>query len=300
MMQGIKKYLPLLKKKNISYDKIIRNPVVKEKELIKNIHKYDGLICSDDEVTKLVLEKAVNLKVISKWGTGTDSIDKIYAKKKKIKVLNSPDAFSKSVAQLVWGMILLLSRNIIKTQKIIKDGQWPKLTGSLLKDKNLGIIGLGKVGQSVIKMGSGFEMKIIGHDTKSLKKNFLKKFKVSKLSKKQLLKKSDFIVLCVDLNDSSHHLISKKELKFMKKNSVLINISRGQVVNEKDLISALKNKKIKAAGLDVFETEPLKKNNSLLKLDNCVLSSHNAFNTEEEVNKVHKNTILNLVRGLSL
>ena len=298
MMQGIKKYIPLLKKKNISYDKIIRNPVVKEKELIKNIHKYDGLICSDDEVTKLVLKKAVNLKVISKWGTGTDSIDKIYAKKKNIKVLNSPDAFSKSVAQYVWGMILLLSRNIIRTQNKIKDGQWPKLTGSLLKNKNLGVIGLGKVGQSVIKMGSGFEMKTIGYDIKTIKKNFLKKFKVNKLSKKQLLKRSDFIVLCVDLNDSSHHLISKKELKLMKKNSVLINISRGQVVNEKDLISALKNKKIKAAGLDVFETEPLKQNSLLLKLDNCVLSSHNAYNTEEEVNKVHKNTILNLVRGL--
>ena len=106
--------------------------------------------------------------------------------------------------------------------------------------------------------------------------------------------------MCVDLNDSSYHLISKKELKLMKKNSVLINISRGQVVNEKDLISALKNKKIKAAGLDVFETEPLKQNSPLLKLDNCVLSSHNAFNTEEEVDKVHKNTILNLVRGLGL
>ena len=170
MMQDIKKYIPLLKKKNISYDKIIRNPVVKEKELIKNIHKYDGLICSDDEVTKLVLEKAVNLKVISKWGTGTDSIDKIYAKKKNIKVLNSPDAFSKSVAQYVWGMILLLSRNIIRTQNKIKDGQWPKLPGSLLKNKNLGVIGLGKVGQSVIKMGSGFEMKTIGYDIKTIKK----------------------------------------------------------------------------------------------------------------------------------
>ena len=243
MNLALKDYMSILKKNNISYDKIIKNPSVNENQLLKVIEKYDGLICSDDEITKKVLDKAVNLKVISKWGTGTDSIDKKYAKQKKIKVCNTPNAFSQSVGQLTWAMILSLSRKMMETHKMIQQGNWPKLAGISLEKKNLGVIGLGNVGQTVIKMGVGFDMNILGADPKVIKKNILQKLKVKKVSKKELIKKSDVIVLCVDLNKTSYDLISDQEFNNMKKNVILINISRGPVINEKSLIIALKKKK---------------------------------------------------------
>lgn len=298
MCKELHNYSYLLKKNNISYDTIIRNPVVKEKQLLKIISKYDGLICSDDEVTKKVLKKASRLKVISKWGTGIDSIDKKYALKKKIKIFNSPDAFSKSVSQLVWGMIINLTRNIFETQSEIRKDRWTKFSGILLENKYLGIIGLGSVGQQIIKTGKGFGMNVLGNDIKSINKSVIKKLKIKKVSKKNLLNKSDIVVLCVDLNKTSNKLINYKEFKLMKKNSIIINISRGPVINEKSLIKALKKGQIKSAGIDVFEKEPPNKNNPLLKMKNCLVSSHNAFNTVEQVNKVHKNTILNLIKGL--
>ena len=294
----LKNYSSILKNNNILYDKIVKNPSVNEDQLLKVIEKYDGLICSDDEITKKVLDKAVNLKVISKWGTGIDSINKNYAKQKKIKVCNTPNAFSRSVGQLTWAMILSLSRKMMETHKMIQQGDWPKLTGISLEKKNLGIIGLGNVGQTVIKMGVGFDMNILGSDTKSIKKNILQKLKIKKVSKKELIKKSDVIVLCVDLNKNSYDLISDQEFNNMKKDVILINISRGPVINEKSLIKALKKKKIGGLGIDVFTKEPLNKNNYLVKAKNCILSSHNAFNTSEQVEKVHKNTIMNIVNNL--
>ena len=294
----LKDYSSILKNNNILYDKIVKNPSVNEDQLLKVIEKYDGLICSDDEITKKVLDKAVNLKVISKWGTGIDSINKNYAKQKKIKVCNTPNAFSRSVGQLTWAMILSLSRKMMETHKMIQQGDWPKLTGISLEKKNLGIIGLGNVGQTVIKMGVGFDMNILGSDTKSIKKNILQKLKIKKVSKKELIKKSDVIVLCVDLNKNSYDLISDQEFNNMKKDVILINISRGPVINEKSLIKALKKKKIGGLGIDVFTKEPLNKNNYLVKAKNCILSSHNAFNTSEQVEKVHKNTIMNIVNNL--
>lgn len=294
----LKDYSSILKNNNILYDKIVKNPSVNEDQLLKVIEKYDGLICSDDEITKKVLDKAVNLKVISKWGTGIDSINKNYAKQKKIKVCNTPNAFSRSVGQLTWAMILSLSRKMVETHEMIQQGDWPKLTGISLEKKNLGIIGLGNVGQTVIKMGVGFDMNILGSDTKSIKKNILQKLKIKKVSKKELIKKSDVIVLCVDLNKNSYDLISDQEFNNMKKDVILINISRGPVINEKSLIKALKKKKIGGLGIDVFTKEPLNKNNYLVKAKNCILSSHNAFNTSEQVEKVHKNTIMNIVNNL--
>ena len=131
----LKDYSSILKKNKISYDKIIKNPSVNEDQLLKVIEKYDGLICSDDEITKKVLDKAVKLKVISKWGTGIDSIDKKYAKLKKIKICNTPNAFSRSVGQLTWAMILSLSRKMIETHELIQRGNWPKLAGTSLEKK---------------------------------------------------------------------------------------------------------------------------------------------------------------------
>ena len=295
----LNKYKKILIDNKIKIDTIHTKQFLSEKDLLKVIKDYHGVVCGDDQFTKKVLTKAKNLKVISKWGTGLDSIDLDYAKKVGIKVYNSPGGFTVGVAQLAIAMLLAISRNIINTHNEMNKGEWPKLQGFLLSGRTLGIIGYGKIGQKISQMISGFEMKVVINDKKKISNKILKKNKVFFLSKKKLIQTSDIIILCVDLNKSSKNLIDYKDFFLMKKNIIIINISRGQVINQKALLKFLKNKKVYAVGLDVFENEPLEKNNKLFKYKNCIYSSHNAFNTYEDVNKVHENTIKNLIKGLN-
>ena len=294
----LKKFQSILKKKNIKIDKIIRNPSVKESELLKVIHKYDGVICSDDEFTKKVLAKANKLKVISKWGTGIDSIDSSYAKKKGIKIFNTPGAFTSGVAQYAIGMILNLSRKISKIDQSVKMGNWEKFQGANIEGKKIGIIGLGKIGSQIIKYIKGFNLIVCGNDKKEIINTSFSKKGVKILTLNKIFSYCDIIVVSVDLNKSSHHLIGTKQLMKLNENKILINISRGPVVDNKSLIKAINKKKFQV-GFDVFEEEPIsKKVLKKLKDNNSILSSHNAFNTQEEVDFVHANTINNLLKGL--
>ena len=294
----LKKYLSVLKKNKIKIDKIIRNPSVKENELIKIIHKYDGVICSDDEFSKKVLLKAKKLKVISKWGTGIDSIDSSFAKKKGIKVFNTPGAFTSGVAQYALGMILNLSRKLLQSDKSLKEGNWKKFQGINIDNKKIGVIGLGNIGSKIIKYLRGFDVVICGNDTNKTKNRLFKQRGVKILSLNKIFNYCDIIVVCVNLNKSSHHLISLKQMMKLDENKILINISRGPVVDNRSLLKAINKKKFQI-GFDVFEEEPItKKALSILKKKNSILSSHNAFNTQEDVNFVHDNTIQNLLKGL--
>ena len=294
----LKKYINVLKKNKIKIDKIIRNPSVKENELIKIIHKYDGVICSDDEFSKKVLIKAKKLKVISKWGTGIDSIDSSFAKKKGIKVFNTPGAFTSGVAQYALGMILNLSRKLLQSDKSLKKGYWEKFQGINLDNKKIGVIGLGKIGSQIIKYLRSFDVVIFGNDTNKTKNRLFKQRGIKILSLNKIFNYCDIIVVCVDLNKSSHHLIGLKQMMQLDENKILINISRGPVVDNKSLLKAI-NKKNFQIGFDVFEEEPItKKALGILKKKNSILSSHNAFNTQEDVNFVHNNTVKNLLKGL--
>jgi len=269
-----------------------------ENEIYRIVDKYDALVCGDDEITNRVIDKAKNLKVISKWGTGLDSINVKYARKKGIKVFNTPNAFTKGVAQLALSFILNFSRHTFETHENIKKGNWPKISGFLIKEKIIGIIGFGNIGREVSRLVLKLGMKVIYNDIKKIK-NFNNK-NIYKSSLKELLKKSDIVITCCDLNHTSLNLINDSKMKLMKNTSGIINISRGGIVNENDLIKNLNSKKIGFAALDVFKKEPLNKNSKLLKFNNCILSSHNAFNTVEEVNKVSINTLKNLYKGLRI
>jgi len=285
------KYDSLFKKKKINVDTMYGKQYLSEKNLIKKIHKYDGIICGDDEITKKVLDNANKLKVISKWGTGLDSIDLNYAKNKKIKVFNSPGAFTDNVSDHALALMFSLNRNIILNHNDILRGEWSKRLCENLTDKIVGIIGFGKIGQMIKKKLSGFKVNFLIND--------LKRIKFRNTKKDKIFKKSDILFLCVDLNDSSRNMISKKHLKTMKKNLILINICRGQVIKGNDLYYALKNNWIAGAGLDVHYQEPIKRNNKFLKLKNCILSSHNAFNSKSIISKINDNTVNNLLKGLN-
>lgn len=298
MNMAIDRYRDQLAKNHIEYDTINRNPVVQEHELLEVIEQYDGVICSDDEFTRKVLEKAKRLKVISKWGVGINSIDLDATKELGIMVCNSPSALSESVAVYAWGMIINLTRHINQIDTLVRNGKWEKITGVCLVDKVIGIIGIGNIGKEIIKRACGFDMRIFGNDIQPIDKSFCKRYGVNIVSKEELFSKSDVVTLSVDLNPTSYHLIGVQELSLMKPTSYLINISRGPVIDEPALINALERQQIAGAGLDVFEKEPLPSDCKLFNFENCLLSSHNAYNSMEACDFIHENTIKNLISGL--
>ena len=292
------KYKNLFKKENIDYDTISVNPSLKENQLLKIIHKYDGIICGDDEITKKVIDKAKKLKVISKWGTGLDSIDVNYAKKKNILICNSPKAFVESVTVYAFGLLINLSRGLFKIHSLVMNNKWEKYSGVELLNKNLGIIGFGNIGENIAKVGTAFGMNILINDSNKKLKSKVLRYGYSFISKVKILNKSDFLILATDLNKSSFHLLNFKDFEIIKKNLILINISRGPIINEKALIKYIKNKKIGGIGLDVFENEPLKRNHIFKKFNNAIFGSHNAFNTKEAVNRTNDDCVLNLIKAL--
>jgi phosphoglycerate dehydrogenase-like enzyme len=278
--------------KNLKFKFLNIPQALDSKRLKKIIKNYHGLICGDDEVNYDVLKEAKNLKVISKWGTGVDSIDIQECKNKNVKVFNTAGAFTESVAQLALTFILIFSRDVFKTHLEIKKNSWPKFQGNLLKKKTLGIIGLGKIGSKLAEYGKIFKMKVIFYDIK--KKNS----KYKQVSLDVLMRNSDYICLCCDLNKTSFELLGLSDFKKVKRNASLINIARGKLIKETELIVALRKGHFRNVALDVFESEPLKKNNLLRKFSRVILSSHNAFNTEENVTKVNINSLNNLIKIL--
>ena len=269
-----------------------------EEELLPIIHEYDGAVTVADEFNKNVLDKAKKLRVISKWGTGINTIDKEYAESIGIKVYNTVNAFTEPLSDSVLGFILCFARNIIQNDKDMKKGEWNKSMAYALDEFTLGIIGLGYCGTAVARKALPFGINILGNDIREIPKETLDKYNIEFVSKDEIYKKCDFITLHTDLNEESHHLITLEAFKKMKKKAYLINTSRGAVVKNDDLIKAIENKMIKGAALDVFEDEPLSKDSPLRKFENCILSPHNVNSSYKYWDKVHLNTLNNLLIGL--
>ncbi len=298
MILEIDRYRDIFKENNMDIIIPKVNERLEEKELIKQIRDIDGVICGDDRFTKKVIDNANKLKVIVKWGTGMDSIDKLYAEKNGIKVYNTPNAFSEPVSDTVMAYMLAFARKIVELDDLMKKGRWQKLRGLSLNESSLGIIGVGNVGSMVAKKANAFGMKIYGNDIKKISDKIIRRYNIEMVELNYLLKKSDFISVNCDLNSSSHHLLDMEKLKLMKKSAVLINTARGPIIKENDLIYALENNFLKGAALDVFEKEPLPIDNPLRSMHNVLLASHNANSSSKYWEKVHENSINMLLKGL--
>ncbi|HLP44240.1 MAG TPA: phosphoglycerate dehydrogenase [Candidatus Nanoarchaeia archaeon] len=266
------------------------NERLSEEELLAVIGDIDAMLCGDDRVTRRVMENAPKLKVLSKWGTGIDSLDQIAAKEFNILIKNTVNAFTIPVADSVLGYILCFARDIINLDREMRRGIWSKKMTFTLEERTLGIVGLGNVGKAIKKRAEAFGMKVIACDIKPVAPDLV--------ALEQLLKESDFVSLNTDLNPTSRQLMNKERLSMMKPTAFLINASRGPVVVEKDLIEALQNKVIAGAALDVFEDEPLPKNSPLRTMENVILSPHNTNSGPKAWNFVHQNTVNNLIAGL--
>ncbi len=272
-----------------------------EEQLLSYAGQFDGTICGDDHYTARVLEAcAPRLKVISKWGTGIDSINREAAEKLGIQVRNTPNAFTLPVADTVLGYMLTFARRFPWMDRAVKAGVWEKIPGRSLSECTLGVVGVGKIGKAVIRRARGFGMTLLGNDIIPIDPVFLAKNRVEMTSLEDLLARSDFISLNCDLNPTSLHLMNAAVLAHLKPSAILINTSRGPVVDEPALISALQAGQLAGAALDVFEVEPLPADSPLTRLDNVLLGSHNANSSPKAWERVHQNTIDNLLDGLGI
>ncbi|MBW2482473.1 MAG: phosphoglycerate dehydrogenase [Deltaproteobacteria bacterium] len=269
-----------------------------ETELIKIVKDIDGIICGDDRITKNVIDAAPRLKVISKWGTGIDSIDAAEAARRGIPVYRTLNAFSEPVADTVLGYILTFARKLPWMDRDIRQGVWQKPLLVSLRECVLGVVGVGNCGKAVVRRALAFGMRVLGNDIVKMPEDFLSETGIEMVALEELLASADFISLNPDLNPTSYHLISKKQLDVMKPGAYLINVSRGPVVDEAALIKALQHNRIAGAALDVFEDEPLPQDSPLRKFDNCLLAPHNANSSPEAWQRVHENTVNNLLKGL--
>jgi D-3-phosphoglycerate dehydrogenase len=269
-----------------------------EEDLLHWISDVDGVVSGDDRFTERVLRAATRLKVISKWGTGIDSIDQEACKKLGIAVRNTPDAFSEPVADSIIGYILCFARNLIWMDQAMRRGVWQKIPGRSLGECVLGVIGVGNVGKALVRRAVAHGMRVFGNDLVEMEQDFLQETHIEMVSKEELLKQSDFVSINCDLNPTSYHLMDEARFARMKDTAIVINTARGPVVKEEALIRALENGKIGGAALDVFEEEPLPEDSPLRKMNNVLLAPHNANSSPEAWERVHQATIRNLLEEL--
>ncbi len=294
--------LKLLRK----HHKITINPgnrVLEKKEIIKNLANKQGLLCLlTDNIDKDVISLSTDLKMIANYAVGFDNIDVSTATERGIPVSNTPDVLTDSTAEMAWALLFSATRRIVEGDKLTRGGEfngWDPnlLLGHDVTGKTLGVVGAGRIGTAFALKSKGFDMKVLYSD-EYRNENLEKKLGAKKVEFEELLKKSDFVSLHVPLNESTHHLIGEKEFKIMKDTAVLINTSRGPVICEKSLVKALKEKWIFAAGLDVYENEPLI-DKKLIKLKNVVLQPHAASATINTRTKMAVMAAENLLAGLT-
>jgi D-3-phosphoglycerate dehydrogenase len=274
---------------------------LEEDEILRYAGQFDATACGDDRYTSRVLTTcAPRLKVISKWGTGIDSIDKVFAATLGIAVRNTPNAFTLPVADSVLGYILTFARRLLWMDREMKRGNWQKLPGRSLSECTLGVIGVGNVGKGVLRRARGFGMELLGNDILPIAPDFILENGIEMTTLEDLLIRADFISLNADLNPTSHHIINMRTLSLVKPGAILINTARGPLVDEPALVAALQNGRLAGAALDVFEIEPLPQDSPLMKMDNVLLAAHNSNSSPAAWERVHWNTIRNLLESLNI
>ena len=274
---------------------------MEEADLLNYAGQFDGAICGDDRYTARVIEAcSPRLKVISKWGTGVDSIDAEACSRYGVALCRTPNAFTTPVSDSVLAYLLAFARRQPWMDKEMKSGKWEKIPGRALSECTLGIIGVGNIGRAVTRRARAFGMKVYGTDIVDIDHVFVSETGIQMIDLRSLLSNSDFVSINCDLNPTSHHLMNAKTFSLMKPTAVLINTARGPIVEEQALIEALQAKRLAGAALDVFEVEPLPLDSPLMKMDNVMLAPHNTNSSPAAWERVHWNTIKNLLDGLGI
>ena len=291
--------IKLLEKNNKFQYEVIED--LSKKNLISRLPAFDGITLRRGKIDSEILEKCKNLKVISRHGVGYDNVDIKFLKKNNITLLVTATTASVSPAEHIMFMILNISKGKNFYDQAVRNGKFESImhmknnNNFELSNKKILIVGFGRIGRKLIKRCLGFEMKVYAYDP-FVDNRIIESFggiKVDDLNKS--LKEIDILSLSVPLTEKTHNMINLEKMKIMKKSAVIINTSRGGVVNERDLNEALNNKIIYGAGLDVFEKEPPDNANPLLTNENVLLSPHAATFTEECLSKMSIETVQNII-----
>lgn len=264
-------------------------------ELNEYAPRLVGIIAGDDELSREFFAASTRLKTVIRWGIGMDSVDRDAAGEFGVTVRNTPGVFDDEVADAAFGYILNLARGVIWTDAAVRRGEWPKYEGITLAGKQLGIVGFGAIGRQIARRASGFNMEVVACDP------FVECAppEVALVDLDKLLSSSRFVVLACPLTSETFHLIDAQRLSLVSPDSYLINVSRGPVVLEADLVEALKSGQLAGAALDVFETEPLPQASELRGLHNVVLGAHNGSNTRDGVARASRTAVDFLIEELS-
>ena len=250
----------------------------------KETSKYDAILLNSPRLTKHSINPKNNrLKIVSRFGVGYDSVDLDILKENKIILTNTPNAVKRPVAVASLTMILSLAGKIMIKDNLLREGRWNERTdymGVGLTNKTLGLIGFGGIGKEFVKISKNLFKKVICYDP-FISKEEMKKLEVVKVDFNEIAISSDFLVILCNLNEKTRGMIDSTFLNKMKSSSYLINLSRGPVINENDLILSLKQNKIAGAGLDVMTNEPIEENNELINLKNTILTPHSLCWTDE-------------------
>ncbi|RPG94242.1 MAG: hydroxyacid dehydrogenase [Candidatus Pelagibacter sp. TMED263] len=285
-------------KSNFKYEVITD---LSKNNLLKKLPEFDGITLRRSRMNAELLSNCKKLKVISRHGVGYDNVDLDYIKKNDIKLLVTNSSTSTSPAEHIMYMILSIYKGVNTFDSIVRSGSFSEAINLDMKEnfelcnKNILIVGFGRIGKKLIKKCLGFDLKVSVFDP-AVDEEIIKSHGGTKvLNLIESLKKTDILSLSIPKNEKTHNLISLKEMKIMKKNSIIINISRGGIVNEEDLNFALNNRIIFYAGIDVFEKEPPDENNPLLSNKRVLLSPHAATFTKECLENMSIETVNNII-----
>jgi D-3-phosphoglycerate dehydrogenase / 2-oxoglutarate reductase len=271
---GDKNRLPLnlLQEKNIDYLINPFNKKLTEDELVELVPDFDVIIAGTEPITKKVMSRANNLKMISRVGIGLDSVDLLAAEDMGITVSYTPDAPAPAVAELTVGMMLTLLRSVHVSNSQMHLGDWHRYFGRRLSEVTIGIIGVGRIGQRVLEHLTGFSSpKVLVNDI-HVKDNIQDRYNIEWVDKEEIYKRSDIVTLHLPLTAETKNMITERHLLAMKTNAIIINTSRGGIINEDSLYKVMQSGHLSGAAIDVFDTEPYGGN--LNKIDRCLLTAH--------------------------
>ncbi|RLG09843.1 MAG: D-glycerate dehydrogenase [Thaumarchaeota archaeon] len=281
-------------------------PPPSREELLDAVDDVDAIYCTlNERIDKEVMDKAGKLKVVGTMSVGVDHIDVEYATSKGIYVVHTPGVLTETVADHTWALLLATARRVVEADKTIRDGKWEipwaptMMLGYDVYGKTLGVIGVGRIGSAVARRAKGFNMRVLYYDIVR-RRDLEEELGIEYVELDKLLRESDFVTLHVPLTPETKGLIKERELRLMKKTAILVNTSRGAVVDQRALTRALQEGWIAGAGLDVFEKEPIPVDDPLLKLENVVLTPHIGSASHDTRNKMAEyvaDGIIKVLRG---
>lgn len=281
-------------------DELVFNPTGKplsEEDLIPLLKDCDGYIAGLDSITEKVMEACPRLKVISRYGAGYDRVDIDAAKKHGILVTNTPGVNAQAVGELAFGLILSCARKIPSLNTLTRSGQWVRSTGMELKGKTLGILGLGAIGKVVASCAQGFGMNVIAYDP-YINEAYCANRGIESVSFQELMSRSNVVSLHLPLTDSTRHMIDAQAINRLPDGAILVNASRGGIIDEDAAYDALKSGKLSGMGLDAFEVEP-PTGSRLFEFDNVIATPHTGAHTKEATDNMAHGAVKNLIDLLS-